>query len=675
LTVESDSLGPDPALRAKLTQEWDVRGIDVATLHMSRGTIVPQTRGAHVTLQGGVHPTELPELITAPATGPGDIELGETIGEGGMGIVWMGTQRPLRREVAVKSVRDDAPAGATEALLREARVTGALEHPNVVPIHAVGRDESGRPLIVMKLIEGRSWAERLERQRDNGGQAAVMGELETHIRTLVDVARAAHFAHSRAIIHRDLKPDNVMIGSFGEVYVVDWGIAVTIEKDSDTDITHAHDVQEVTGSPAYMAPEMAIGDGVHLDERTDVYLLGATLHEILTGFAPHDAPTTARMLTKAYASLPHSYDATIPEALAQICQTAMARDPEERFQTAAAFATALERFLEFRSSTLLSEEAGAKLETLREMVSLPGNDGDHHAHYHLFNECRFGFLNALRIWENNERAVSDLQDAIELMIEFELAHGSAGAAEALLSDLPRPRPRLAARISRKREREHSTIMELDELKRDLDVTGGDRPRAMLSFVLALLWPAAHALLWYVDRHTSYGIGHVELAASYGLFSAGSMITAIAARETLLARARFGLQTQLVLTLVYVALSLLWVVALTLQLDIDVTFALAFFVGAVVWFMAAIAVDRRLLAWAFSMIGALIASLVAPASGLVWMAIAGGVGSTVMGVLRLRSRSPNDALPLSARWSRREADAALATTRRDSSLQDGVGGTR
>ena len=141
---------------AKLTQEWDIRGIDVATLHMSRGTIVPRdqsgpgARGSRATLQGA----ELPELRTDTRDGaPRDLELGDTIGEGGMGVVWSGTQRPLRREVAIKSIRKDAPPGSIEALLREARVTGSLEHPNIVPIHALGRDHGGRPLIVMKLIE------------------------------------------------------------------------------------------------------------------------------------------------------------------------------------------------------------------------------------------------------------------------------------------------------------------------------------------------------------------------------------------------------------------------------------------------------------------------------------------------------------------------------------------
>lgn len=661
-----DTVPDDPKVIAKLTQEWDIRGIDVATLHMSRGTIVPHAGGAphspRATLQGSVRVTELPELNTSSR---GDIELGDTIGEGGMGVVWSGTQRPLRREVAIKSIREDAPPGATDALLREARVTGTLEHPNIVPIHALGRDATGRPLIVMKLIEGRSWAELLERQIDDGGHRAVLADLEHHIKILVEVSKAAHFAHSRGIIHRDLKPDNVMIGSFGEVYVVDWGIAVSVEVGADLDITHAQDVREVTGSPAYMAPEMAIGDGPHLDARTDVYLLGATLHQILTGRPPHEAPTTHKMLTKAYASTPHTYDAIIPEALANICQTAMARDPEERFQTAAAFSTAVGRFLEFRNSNLLTDEATATLEALRDMVSLPGQDSDHHAHYRLFNECRFGFLNALRIWENNDKAREGLQAAVELMIEFELAHGSAGAAEALLGDLLEKRPRLASRIARKREREHSTMMELDELKRDLDPTGADRPRAVLSFVVAATWPAVHGLLWYADRSAGYEVGHLSLAGIYGLFALGSVIVAIAARDKLLAKARFGLQTQMVLTLLYAGSALLWLVGYRLEIPVTSCFTLAFFFGIIAWVTASITVDQRMMAWAVAMAAGLVASVLHPPLGIVWMGAAGALGAVAMGILRIRTKSANDTLPLSARWSRHEAEALLTTTRRSS----------
>jgi len=658
-----DTVPDDPKVVAKLTQEWDIRGIDVATLHMSRGTIVPRDQASRATLHGGVVVTELPELRTDEKGG--DLELGDTIGEGGMGVVWSGTQRPLRREVAIKSIRADAPPGSTEALLREARVTGTLEHPNVVPIHALGRDAAGRPLIVMKLIEGRSWAELIERQQDSGGHRAVLADLEHHIKILLEVAKAAHFAHSRGIIHRDLKPDNVMIGSFGEVYVVDWGIAVCVDEEADLDITHAQDVREVTGSPAYMAPEMAIGDGPHLDARTDVYLLGATLHQILTGRPPHQASTTHGMLTKAYASTPQTYDANIPETLAEICQTAMARDPEERFQTAAAFSTAVSRFLEFRSSTLLTEEASATLEALRDMVSLPGPDNEHHAHYRLFNECRFGFLNALRIWENNDKARAQLQAAVELMIEFELAHGSAGAAEALIGELLEPRPRLASRIARKREREHSTMLELDELKRDLDPTGADRPRAYLSFAVAVTWPAVHATLWYVDEETSYAVGHLTLAAVYGLFALSSIVVAIAAREQLLARARFGLQTQMVLTLLYAGSAFLWLVAYRLEIPVPSTFTLAFFFGIVAWVTAAITVDQRMMAWAVAMAAGLVASVLSPGHGLVWMGLAGAIGGVAMGILRFRTKSANDTLPLSARWSRHEAEAILATTRRSS----------
>ena len=556
-----------------------------------------------------------------------------------------------------------APDDAAEALLREARVTCCLEHPNVVPIHAIGQDELGRPLIVMKLIEGRSWAELLHEQHCQG-PGVVMANLDRHIDILIDVAKAAHFAHTRGFIHRDLKPDNVMVGTLGEIYLVDWGIAVSIaEAPESDDITHAREVNEVTGSPAYMAPEMAIGDGTHFDRRTDVYLLGATLHQILTGVPPHFAPTTGAMLAKAYASAPPHFEADVPETLADICATALRRNPEDRFQTAAAFATALSRFLEHRNSTLLADEAEAKLEQLRQTVDLGGGDGDHRALYNLFNEVRFGFLNALRIWSNNQKATRLLQEAIVMMIEWELSHGSAGAAEALIAELPQHMPRLAYRVSKKRDAETSTIMELDELRGELDTTGADRPRAMLAFVMAVTWPALFGMLWYVDTSTNYAIGHLELAAVAGLFSMGAVATAIGARETFLAKARFGLQTQLVQMVVHVGFAALWLVTRSLDVPLPAAFSLAFFYGGVLWLVAAISVDQRMAANAVTMLGGLIAMYVAPDYAFVWMGAAGGLGSAIMGILRLTSKSASDALPMSARWSKREAEQLLAHTRR------------
>ena len=222
--------------------------------------------------------------------GPGSsrVALGETLGRGGMGLVRIGQQLSMGREVAVKTTRADRRSErATLELLREAWVTGALEHPNILPIYDVGIDEEGAPVIVMRRVDGEDWDALM---RAGETVAARYGEedlLEWNLRVLMQVCSALSSAHERGLIHRDLKPANVMLGRFGEVYLVDWGIAVSVGDDGEGRFPKPEGGGEVVGTPAYMAPEMLAGRSEQLGPRTDVYLVGAVLYEILVGHAPH----------------------------------------------------------------------------------------------------------------------------------------------------------------------------------------------------------------------------------------------------------------------------------------------------------------------------------------------------------------------------------------------------
>jgi serine/threonine protein kinase len=215
------------------------------------------------------------------ATLGGRIDLHETLGEGGMGIVHLGTQATLGRHVAVKTLRKGAGGDdAVLRILREAWVTGTLEHPNVVPVHDVGVDADGAPVIVMKRIEGRSWSALMHDPAEIARRFGATDALEWNLRTLASVCNAVHFAHSRGILHRDLKPENVMIGEFGEVYVLDWGIAVSLKDDPSGRLPPVSQAKEIAGTPHYMAPEMLLGDPKLLSPRTDVYQLGAIFYEV-----------------------------------------------------------------------------------------------------------------------------------------------------------------------------------------------------------------------------------------------------------------------------------------------------------------------------------------------------------------------------------------------------------
>jgi len=255
------------------------------------------------------------------------VRRGDLLGVGGMGEVYAGVQRSLGRGVALKFVQegDAISREARAGLLREARVTGRLEHPNIVPVHVLGVDESGVPVMVMKRIEGVSWRALL---RDRAHpqwrrwETQHRDALESHVSVLLSVCDALEYAHTKRVIHRDIKPDNVMIGPFGEVYLLDWGIAVELDAPGSS--------ASIAGTPSFMAPEMVEGTLADVTERTDVFLLGATLHVALTGRPRHEGASLMAILSAASASEPVAYGPEVPEELARLCNDATARSPDDR---------------------------------------------------------------------------------------------------------------------------------------------------------------------------------------------------------------------------------------------------------------------------------------------------------------------------------------------------------
>lgn len=231
-----------------------------------------------------------------------------TLGEGGMGVVELAQQPALGREVAVKRLRSELAGELhVHALLDEARITGSLEHPNILPVHGVGLDPAHGPLVVMKRVQGQTWNQLLAADREVSATPGRLdsAQLSRHLRALMQVCNALEFAHSKDIIHRDIKPANVMLGEFGEVYLLDWGIALRLAAES------AGDSPETAGfgTPVYMAPEMVLGRGI--DGRSDVYLLGATLHELLTGQPRHTGKSLAACFADALTSDPFEYPVEI----------------------------------------------------------------------------------------------------------------------------------------------------------------------------------------------------------------------------------------------------------------------------------------------------------------------------------------------------------------------------
>jgi serine/threonine-protein kinase len=247
-----------------------------------------------------------------------------------------------------------------ERFLREVQVTGRLDHPNIVPVHDIGFHSEGNAFFLMKHVDGRTLTEVIGEHRD---QPLIGSMLEEHLRIFLKLTNAISFAHSRGVIHRDLKPNNIMVGTHGEVYVMDWGIALLCEdtgeqpereRDLMADEERLREQREFNGSLlgtiGYMSPEQADGRVTDIDYRTDVFGLGAILYEILTGRAPYSCGSRSMQAlrqARAGAIKPPAEVTTrhLPPGLCRIAMKAMAKDPDDRYQSVRDLEHAVTQFL------------------------------------------------------------------------------------------------------------------------------------------------------------------------------------------------------------------------------------------------------------------------------------------------------------------------------------------
>lgn len=252
---------------------------------------------------------------------------GSLLGEGGMAVVYLAEQQVPPRQVAVKRLRENTLEQAKQ-LFSEALLTGSLEHPNIIPVHEIRIDAHRGPEVILKRVEGVSLLEAYE--ADGGTDRG----LRALLAKMIHVCNALEYAHARGIVHRDVKTENIMIGQYGEVYLLDWGIAI------DTAAMGTN--RGTVGTPHYIAPEMVSGEPDTVDERTDVYLLGATLHYLLVGKPRHDAPTSLGSAVLAMTSAPYDYPPTVFQELGMLANRACALNPDDRPQNVTEFRLAIE---------------------------------------------------------------------------------------------------------------------------------------------------------------------------------------------------------------------------------------------------------------------------------------------------------------------------------------------
>ena len=491
---------------------------DDVTLLQTLGDLDPESL---ILDQGGTLVAPRRPLADCPSFVTGDgatLEWsGKVIGLGGMGVVREARQVDLDRMVAVKCLPAGVASGeAQQQLYREAWVAGRLEHPNVVPVHQLAVDETGGPAIVMKKVDGLPWSEVLERPADHPHLLAGQAPLDFSLAVLEQVCRAVHFAHCQGILHRDLKPENVMLGRFGEVYLVDWGLAVALDARA-VPLPPAAAIRAVEGTPGYLAPEMAAGAGREIGVASDVFLLGAVLHRLLTGRPRWQGVGILPLLAAALRAEPPCYGPEVPAELARIATRAMAREPGQRHADAEAFRRDLAGYRVQAASRAIAARAEDRLAQLREEFAaqneIPEVD-------RLAAEALFGFQSALELWADNHEARASLSRLASLMARHEVSREQVSAAESWLGLLEAPDPELAAELAELRQRLEARREELDRLRKDNNFAIGARARAVVSTMLWVAVAGGAAVLQVVELLTDWRAGYPAITAIFVVYLLG-----------------------------------------------------------------------------------------------------------------------------------------------------------
>ncbi len=411
-----------------------------------------------------------------------DYRLVRLLGKGGMGNVYVARQGSLDRLVALKVIKPleeekrkrFAQKGTLEQVEKERRlqfiseavVTGDLDHPNIVPIHDIAVTGDNTLFYSMKRVSGTPWSKAIaEKTRDE------------NIDILLKVCDAIGFAHTRGVVHRDIKPENIMLGEFGVVMVMDWGLALA--KPEFDKLDSVHQSTSLGGSPAYMAPEMVIGPVDRIGPASDVYLLGATLFQIITGHAPHHATNVSECLKAVASNKIREIPKEHQSELMNVALKAMSTKLEERYPNVAEFQASIREYRSHSESIALAARAADVLA-----------NADVSADYDDYSRSMFGFEEAITLWSGNTKAVEGLANA---KLEYAEAAYRKGDFDLGLSVLERDDPT------------HQSLIEQLEAGKELRRSRDTR--------FALLRKAAAAMLAFIIIGGGYAIYRIRQEAN------------------------------------------------------------------------------------------------------------------------------------------------------------------
>lgn len=589
---------PIDGIDPKLREQWTLSGV---TFEAEGLDVTPAASAAVARTLVATHEP----LDATPGKG---IEIGEVIGVGGQAVVRTATQNDLKRTVAVKAVHHPTDE-VISALLREAWVAGSLEHPNILPIHALAADEQGAPLLVMKRIEGIAWSDALQSPESIPGGATDV--LEWHLRALLQLCRAIEFAHARGIIHLDIKPANVMLGEHGEVYLLDWGLAVTVDPFAPAWMPKVEDIKKVMGTPGYISPEQAGGDGARIGLHTDVYLLGAVLYEIVNGRRLQDSePIVA--VTQAWRGIVPDFEPDVPGELEAICLQALSKDPADRFASVTAFRQAIEAFLQHRHANALADAALARL---------PRVIQDPYADPRALYEVRFGLQQALAEWPGHVAAAIGLRELLVSVAEVHLERGEADAAAALLSELDDPEDAIANRIEVLRDAQAREAAEVEALRLDRDFDLNRQSRTVWVAAIGVLWLACNVACGILHRSGRFVFDHSALlilaSVTLGLFGLGAWYV----RDSL---RRVGVDRRMIDTIGagLATVPFLWIAGAVMHLPVLETVAISTVLYLFFMMTQAINGERRIW-WAVPILAPLVIAAAAyPGYAFEWAGLAG-----------------------------------------------------